>query len=269
MVNNRCVDHRPPRPAADNGAALWIAARLSDCFGVVTRTVPAGFDAYARIFHPADPGATAQLRWSEVAESNGRIMHALAQYAQISSSAPGRAEPAPLADIQAPETGDLEPACLRSLCDVLAHHTAAPARCWFAVCEQGWGAPGGGGQVVSSGLGSPAPAIRQAPAAWQLDPRAPAFTLPHRSYALFTGRLDDALKIGRWVTGDWFVPQSPNLFWPDDRSWCVASEIDFDSTLVGGSTDLIAEIVDRHDLEAWPVGPDDSLAWDGDTLNQR
>ena len=134
----------------------------------------------------------------------------------------------------------------------------------------GWGAPGGNTQVVVSfSPGSPAQPIRQAPAAWQLDPRAPTFALPHRAYALFTGPLDDALNIGNWVTDDWFMPQSQNLFWPDDRSWCVASEIDFDSTLVGGTPDLIADIIDRRDLEAWPVGPDDSLAWDGDTLNQR
>lgn len=267
VVHNRCVDHRPPRAAADTGPALWIALRLSDQFGAVTRTVPAGFDAYARIFHQADPGATAQRRWSAVAESNGRIMHPLAQYARISTPAPGRAEPTPLADIQEPETGDLGPACLRSLCEVLAHHTTAPARCWFAVCN-GWGDLGGSGPVASSAMGGAPPPIRRAPAAWQLDQHAPQFELPHRVYYLFTGPLSDAVKIGRWVTYDWFLPQSPNLFWPDDRSWCVASEIDFDSTLVGGTTDLIAGILHRDDLEAWPVGPDDSLAWDGDTINE-
>jgi hypothetical protein len=257
------VDHRPPRAAADTGAAGWIAPRLSDRFGTVTKTVPAGFAAYARIFHPADPGEAVQYRWSEVAEANGRIMHPLAQYERISTPAPGRTASALLADVQAPAVGDLEPACLRSLCEVLAHHTTAQARCWFAV----YGGSGGGGQVVSSGLGGPPPPARQAPAAWQLDPQAPEFALPHRDYSLFTGPLDDAVRIGRWVTSDWFLPQSPNLFWPDDTSWCVASEIDFDSTLVGGPAVLIAEILHRDDLEASPVGPDDSLAWDGDAIN--
>jgi hypothetical protein len=161
-MHNRCVDHRPPRAAVDPGAALWIASRLSGQFGAVTRTVPAGFAAYARIFHPADPGAAVHRRWSEVAAANGRIMHPLAQYARISTPAPGRTEPAPLAG----------------------------------------------------------------------------------------------------------MPRSPNISWSGDRSWCAASEIDFDSTIVGGTTDLIADILHRDDLEAWPVGPDDSLAWDGDTINQ-
>jgi hypothetical protein len=61
--------------------------------------------------------------------------------------------------------------------------------------------------------------------------------------------------------------QSPNLFWPADRSWCVASEIDFDSTLVGGSRDLVDAVLAHPGLEVWPVSAGDSLAWDADTIN--
>ena len=57
------------------------------------------------------------------------------------------------------------------------------------------------------------------------------------------------------------------LFWPADRAWCVASEIDFDSTLVGGTTELIEAISQEPTLESWPVEPDDSLAFDGDRVN--
>ncbi len=267
LIHNRCVDNRPPRAAVDPGAALWIAPRLSGQFGAVTRTVPAGFAAYARIFHPADPGAAVHRRWSEVAAANGRIMHQLAQYARISTPAPGRTEPAPLAGIQAPATGDLEPACLRSVCEILARHTPAPAQCWFAVWE-GWGDLDGSGHVASFGLGGLPPQVRRAPAAWQLDLRAPKFALPHRVYYLFNGPVGDAVKIGTWVNRDRFLPRSPNIFWPGGRSWCIASEIDFDSTIVGGTTDLIADVLHCDDLEAWPVAPDDSLAWDGDTINQ-
>lgn len=60
---------------------------------------------------------------------------------------------------------------------------------------------------------------------------------------------------------------SPSLFWPSDRSWLVASEVDFDSTLVGGSADLIEAIVGSPDLEAWRVEPDDSLTCDADKIN--
>jgi hypothetical protein len=265
VAHNHEVDYQPPRPAADAAAAQWIGPRLSARFGTVTRTVPAGFSAYARVLHPADSDSAAPLRWSAVAEANGRIMHALAQYERICVPAGDRMLPA-LPDVQAPAAGDLEPASLRSLCEVLSQHTGTGAECWFALWA-GLGSTGGSLTVASFGQGPPA-LPEQAPAAWQLDPRAPQFSLPHRDYSLYAGPLRDAVRFGSWVTRDWFLPQSPSLIWPADRSWCVATETDFDSTLVGGTASLIGEILQRPDLEAWPVGPDDSLAFDGDTVNQ-
>ncbi|WP_327045800.1 hypothetical protein OG320_29665 [Microbispora sp. NBC_01189] len=47
--------------------------------------------------------------------------------------------------------------------------------------------------------------------------------------------------------------QSPSLFWPADRAWCVATEIDFDSTFVGGSTAAIGAVLTAPMLEAWPI----------------
>jgi hypothetical protein len=261
------VDYKPPGPAPDAAAAAWIAPRLVEQFGAVCRTIPAGFDAYARVLHPAGTGGVAQLRWADVAEANGRTMHPLAQFERISTSAPRRRVPTPLHHVQAPMTGDLASDALRALCEILQRYTPDAARCWFAVWE-GWGDLTGGEMVVSAASPGPPPSIRRAPSQWQLNVRAPRFETPGRAYYLFSGRLDDALRIGSWPTEDWFLPRSPNLFWPDDRTWCIASEIDFDSTLVGGPSDLIDDVLRRGDLEAWAVGPLDSLAWDGDMINK-
>ena len=37
--------------------------------------------------------------------------------------------------------------------------------------------------------------------------------------------------------------QTPNLWWPEDRLWCVASEIDLAWTYVGGPTGLIENVI--------------------------
>lgn len=55
--------------------------------------------------------------------------------------------------------------------------------------------------------------------------------------------------------------------WPADHAWFVATEIDFDSTLIGGTTDLITDILSAPGLEAWPVEPTDSVAADADDIN--
>ena len=84
---------------------------------------------------------------------------------------------------------------------------------------------------------------------------------------MLTGRLRAALRLGNTGGLDGFDPQSPNLMWPPSKEWFVASEIDFDSTLVGGSTELIRAILDAPELDAWPVKPADSLAFDADKVN--
>ena len=95
----------------------------------------------------------------------------------------------------------------------------------------------------------------------------PRLRHPGRDYILFEGPLDAVTTLGRQVTDDWFIPQSPNLFWPEDQSWCVATEIDYDSSIVAGTSELVAAVMAEPTLETWRVDPDDSLMYDGDTVN--
>jgi hypothetical protein len=73
--------------------------------------------------------------------------------------------------------------------------------------------------------------------------------LPFRSYYLLEGPFA-ALDLGWNITAESFVPQSPNLFWPQDRAWCVASEIDLFYTLVAGSEALAADLLAVPRFEA-------------------
>ncbi len=51
---------------------------------------------------------------------------------------------------------------------------------------------------------------------------------------------------------------SPNLWWPDDRAWCVATEIDLAWTYVGGPARLVNDVLTNPHLEAQPASPDDN-----------
>ncbi len=224
-----------PRVSADVSPAAWIAPRLSRAFGAVSRTVPRGYPAYARLCHPVEGGEGPPMTWSEVAHATGRHAHPLMQWhALIGSSDPlnmtGSVWPG-----DDPERGNLLPDVLRPLCDLLADHTATPEHGYFCLWD-GYGWIGGEAQPSATvratddpdGLaGPPAPAPRTFSAN---ELRCPRVTLPGRDYLLLAGALPAALRIGWWMTVDGFVPQSPNLFWPADRAWCAATEIDFDST---------------------------------------
>jgi hypothetical protein len=83
-----------------------------------------------------------------------------------------------------------------------------------------------------------------------------------REYVVFAGSFDAAATMAQWP---W--RQSPNLWWPADRAWYVATEIDFDSTVVGGSRDLVGRIIASPHLEAFEVSSDDRLDYLGDQVN--
>jgi hypothetical protein len=161
----------------------------------------------------------------------------------------------------------MDPGELDSLCEILSAHTPDPTYCFFGLCViQSW---------------------EEQFSAFEL--RRPYLKLPMgRDHIVLEGSLSAVDKIVRdwgnqtaavfsFSEGDAPPPEidppqrrvreSPNLIWPDDHSWLMASEVDFDSTLVGGSASLIEAIIDSPNLEAWAVEPADSLACDADKIN--
>jgi hypothetical protein len=120
--------------------------------------------------------------------------------------------------------------------------------------------------VPADRVGDPKPVRveREAPLSTEELSR-PHMLLPGREYLLLEGPLR---ALPRLLGGPGGMQQSPNLFWPADRAWCVASEVDFDSTLVGASARAIREILETPGLDAWPVEPADSLAADADLINR-
>jgi hypothetical protein len=173
------------------------------------------------------------------------------------------------------------PVILRRLCEILADYTQSPDRCWFCLWDgYGW---------IGNAATSTARASRQDPvsnasgAAGQsaddteltVPPvftediiRGPRVHLPHRSYFLLQGPVDAAMELGWMLDVSHFSPQSPNLFWPDDHSWCVATEIDLDSSYVGGSEALVLSLTADQELEALVAAPEDPVDSRSDEINR-
>jgi hypothetical protein len=169
---------------------------------------------------------------------------------------------------QDPATGEMNLNELDSLCEILASYTAEPGCCYFGLCTiQGW-----------RDFFSP-------------DDLKPLLKLSKgREYVVLTGPLSAVGQITRdspnqessrqttfsaWQDDEpppkaqceQVLRDVPNLIWPRDHSWFLISEVDFDSTLVGGDAKLIKTILESPQLEVWPVDEADSLAADGDKIN--
>jgi len=78
--------------------------------------------------------------------------------------------------------------------------------------------------------------------------------LPHRYYYLYRGDLSAASAL---VPQPWNL--RPNLWWPEDQAWCVATEIDLVTTFVGGAQGLVDAIAGDAQFVTVPVTPDEPL----------
>jgi hypothetical protein len=262
------MDVVEPQPVGDVSGAGWIAPRLGPFgSGRVDSVVPAGFAGYARVLHPLRDADGRPATWAAVCARLGATAHPLMQWNAIAGVVHGTAGGVTTSTArwpgEPPWLGSLDPAALGALLAVLAAHTRRADLCYLALWE-------GYGQVWTHAPRHAGPARGSDPTA--NDPISngaildgPRLRLPSRDYVLFRGPLAAAAAVGRRWDPHW--AQSPNLFWPADRSWCVASEIDFDSTLVAGPAALIDGVLADPALEAWRVGPGDSLAYDADTIN--
>jgi hypothetical protein len=233
-------------PVLDPSLADWISSRLGGAFGAATRAVPRGYDAYVRICHPAERDRGGWANWREAAAETGRRAHATMQWHALVGSPDPVNLTGSLWRGTPPDRGNLPQHTLAALLDVLADHTST-SDTWFCLWD-------GYGWVDSVNL------TRE-----QLD--GPRLRHPGRDYLMFGGPLAAATELGWRPRPNWFEAQSPNLFWPDDRAWCVATEIDFDSTLVAGEEALVDALLKTPGLDAWRIEPDDSLAADADRIN--
>lgn len=273
----------------DVSAADWLVEEIGEFGSGVRGLLPSRFEAYARILHRAwhiIPAPTEgipervtgeEITWEEIAKATNRVFHPRVQFDSltgVSRYAQGQPE-------YTSEEGELAPELLSALCEVLAPHTSAADRCWFCLWE-GWGWIDGSPSVAL--IGGPATDLKLAPAFPPEIMNGPRVRLPAREYILFEAPLEAATEMGErsgeqvaaaqpgidlaaYGLADDFTPQSPSIFWPDDQSWCVATEIDLDSTYVGGPKELIEATLGDERFEAWPAGLDDRVDAGGDEIN--
>lgn len=241
----------------DMTPAQWVVQRLWSWEGGarVASFVPEGFDAYARIFHPAyqHGNDVATQRWSALAEGRGKVLTPEIGFGEVSGFSSERAANW---DDAVPADGCLPRRQCRFLVLILEDFTSAPDDCWFCV----WSGYGFWGEGISYDWSR----------AWRWRERrrvrdqakrerrflagVPEVRAYNREYYLFRG------PISRAASFDFPMGyQSPNLWWPADRSWCVATEIDAYSTYVGGSRGCIDQILRSPDLEALEVPLDARL----------
>lgn len=247
-------------PEYNVSAAGWIQDGISEWlrkepdYFIVGHFLPEGYSAYARLFHPAsclnESGENAPVRWSAIADQNHRVVHPAMQFDQI-ANLPESNDPNDYAKIGwsgtpccEPYVGTLPSPEGRILAELLMKYTTTPHLCYFCLWD-GYG-------------------LKDVPA----YARQPLVKLDLCNHLLFRGPLQAELfqsdKLKHRAT---FRHQSPNVWWPADQAWLVATGIDYNTTLIGSSAACIERILNHPELEALPITLDARLDSGGDTIN--
>lgn len=227
----------------DVSEARWVEGSLSN-FGTLRSLLPDGFSAYARVLHPAYLGGDKErpVRWSTVASWTARTVHPLMQFERIAGLGenPNVMYPDPPWGSH-PEVGSIPEAECRTLVRILRDFTSTPESCLFCLWE-------GFGYIDT-----------------RRYKRRARVRVPGRNYLLFRGPIDGIMA---FLSGDGpFWRDSPNIWWPEDRAWCVATDIDLYYTFVGGSEECIQALLSNQYLEVHPTSLDANLSLWADTIN--
>lgn len=248
--------------------ASWITDSLTTFGGNVASLVPCRFEAYARLFHPAlrtRDQHQVPVRWDEVARASGRVPHPEMQWANISESANATDTENQASWHQEPEIGRMPKELARGLAQVLGSFTSTAGWIWFCVWE-GWGDL----RVRSSHTAplSTHPTRRPPPRDARTRSPSPVVNLPHRRYYLFRGQLTDVEESSDIEESFWADSWiSPSMWWPDDRSWFVSTEIDLPSSYLGGTSDCVASVLAAANIEAMRAQCSDRIGYEADSVN--
>ena len=221
------------RRLSDVGTGRWVNDRLIEHQGPGCRVgtvVPTGFEQVVRVLHPAGDTRT----WAQVAAANDRQVHPLVQWGGIAPHFDGTSRSG---DVD-PEEGSVPAEALAAILEHCPTDDDVTYAVWVGF---GSWADRGDDHALLPGWGG-------------------------RDYLLFEA---PKAALTSWPGMDPAWPQSANLIWPRERSWCIATEIDWDSTLVAGPRAVTRAVLADERLEAFEVAYDDDLSWHGDHVNPR
>lgn len=280
----------------------WIVERAGT-WATVGGVAGTGFEAYARLLHPVDAQRADLTRtdewgqhpiveettwpWAAVAARTGRVMHPLVQWRRVT-------EDESLVDfddgwglLQIRE-GWFDPRLFAALTVHLAAETTTPDDIVAAIWN-GWGFENSGAFYMSSAgdeddaeeserdRASVEQMMRDAASAVSpelLDAvkHDRVLEYPGRGFVLLQATLTELSDPGwghragiGWTSHH--PDPTPQMFWPGDHVWVVASEIDWDSTIVAGSRALVDAVLADPTFEGYEVQENDKLTWDGDPIN--
>ena len=149
---------------------------------------------------------------------------------------------------------------LTLLTPVLTEFTTTPESCWYAVWEgEGHWYYGSAHTIYGLSPKETENELARLDAISRERDRimraAAKFTALRLDYFLFRGPIGAAGSLG--VAG--WMHKTANFWWPDDRAWCVGTNIELPETYIGGNQALTDRLLGTSGLNASRVDPHQDL----------
>ena len=193
------------------------------------------FESFVRVLHPVTDYPREALRWADIAHEDGIALHGDSQLTDISPAHP---------DAWAP-LGDMGPATLNRVLDALTVTTAA---------EYVLGLWDGDQWVARGVTDSSANGALVTMSDWE---SAAVLTAPIRTYRLFSSPTATPIRTGPGRSPG--LMRQPTVMWSADYTFCLATDPDYDSTIVAASTATCPRLLGTLGIEAFPVDRSTSL----------
>jgi hypothetical protein len=273
-------------PEQDVTPAAWLVEAVESGHGALDDQLPGGFPAYARVLHPphrGEPGRGDARSWAEVAARHGTTLHPEANFDRLARVEDAEGGWDSSGD---PSDGTLDPGPLLALRDLLSPHTTTSDDVCFALWRGGGTVPsawesmptfalpgrdywlfrGALVDVVDISLEFEHAGTDELAARGELkglfgsSPRAQATDRKPVS------EIERQVDFARGMRAQGRV-QSPSLWWPHDRAWVVATDVDLNSTYIAGSAALLESLLGQTAVEVLAVDAHMHVYDDADTIN--
>lgn len=239
---------QPAPPGVVASAAEWLSTVLAPAAGA-----PTGFAAAARLLHPARDADGHPVSWARAADVTGHPLHPDSTWDDVAGTVQTRRTTRDDWPGGPPELGELGDTGWDALLNHLIRYSGSATRCLLALDEGLTWILGGGNDFYGDPFHVEAPQDPAFPAALFNSP--PRLHAASREHLLLAAPLTTLPNLGRaWRYEDqrWYERHSPSLLWPLDRSWLVATDVDYDYTFLAGPRLLLDAVLADQRLEAQP-----------------
>ena len=211
--------------------ADWLGSRLVPGSYTVRMSAPEGYEAYARIFFPFV--RTGVDPYGECFETHSRWTDTARRNGKTVHALMERQTITHGDDDAGRCSASLSPEQLEVMLPVLSRHSLS-AEGWFLLWD-------GFGDLSERAFG----------------PRVPKVIHPMRNYYLLRGPLGAYRQFSH----------DPDFWWPDDRSWCLSTDTDFEWSYLAGSRACVEEILGTPLADAVETAPGNPAHSGMDTVN--